>query len=773
MAKGVKRIDYKEGKIDKKLSKRTKVIALANEPVVFYISQWEAETTEADKKNGVTWIWQSDSRKVIGKVVIPANQNFKFTIPKNLCGIYSYYIEASLSGKIDVRPVGLHVIGSCEAKISKAHWVLSPNGASISGSVNKGSIVYLDIATEGLNGYKSLAVEIYNTKDEKTSIATLQSTKVIDGAMVVEVKTATLQILEILESFYVKIKNPNTGHYVLDGKKNEKLANTLQVTNAFFLPSYLAPTSIVPSKVGQLNVNHSKIEPCQYTEIDLINSKGEITEIFKEDKTKKASPVVNTGVIVGSHKKKFSIAVDKNSSVAPCFLPSKNRHKQLTVASTPINATIITQTPTKIDFEAWFDYDKISLFDYFFLTESKINSLPSILINANTCRYNHKVYIRPVPDIKWEAYILVLSKTSESFSHTKMPNNKDSFGDPIVSDENGKSTRKNIFQIHQKKARETGITAKKMAKDFTGEVHLKASINNSANHHDYSAGIEDKLNTILGVISGVKGVLDKLSHRDEAKKGSAQKAMKSPIIQKLAGSSPVFIEFSFPTVRLGGGWYLDLDKKDGKIKTIGNLQFGFEPLIQGKGGIDLVAAAENIPPVLPILKALRYVKIGAQWLCDNTPVQINAELYFNLYVKGKIDLRVTVDFLNSTNDKVDSKFSLLLGIELGFKIKATIEKIIYTKSDKAGGGIIEKTGFDGQLSAEAESGIVGVATGGRDEKGIYLQASIDLTGITLKVVGKLSVYQKGKKTKNYGMNDKFDLVDYYKDICKSDKHYVL
>ena len=236
---------------------------------------------------------------------------------------------------------------------------------------------------------------------------------------------------------------------------------------------------------------------------------------------------------------------------------------------------------------------------------------------------------------------------------------------------------------------------------------------------------------------------------------------------------PVFIEFSFPTIRMGGGWYWQYDNTEKKVKCIGSLQFGFEPLIQGKGGIDLVAAAEFIPPVKPVLKALNYVKKGAQWLSENTPVNIDAELYFNLYTKGRVDLRRTIDFYQSRNTKTDVKISLLFGIELGFKIKATIEQVIYTKNEKAGGDEIKKIGLEGQLSAEVESGFLGTGTAGRDSQGEYLQLSLDFTGITLKVVGKLTIYRNGKKPSNYGLNNRFDLIDYKKDICKTEKHYVL
>jgi hypothetical protein len=56
---------------------------------------------------------------------------------------------------------------------------------------------------------------------------------------------------------------------------------------------------------------------------------------------------------------------------------------------------------------------------------------------------------------------------------------------------------------------------------------------------------------------------------------------------------------------------------------------------------------------------------------------------------------------------------------------------------------------------------------------MYIELGLDFTGITLKVVGKLSIYKPGKSPSNYGSNDKFDLVDYMKDVFKTDKHHAL
>ncbi|MCV9929013.1 hypothetical protein OIU83_15210 [Flavobacterium sp. LS1R49] len=792
------------------------------------IQDWETFDKQSlaltKKYEDVNWCWQLVGKKVdykdishnksFGKGVsqIKTTGKQRIVFPELLVGGGLAWLEAfhENEGAVGKIPYGVYIQAKGVPKIIQTEWT-NVEYKPIKGSVGFMSKVILHVYTVAMYG-QEVEIKLINKnliksnddlhisgapafrrgvdilKVKKNDIGKLgisdsltkSEQNTTNNSVEQEQYTQKIEIEVLIDATWEKvgkelkifpvIKSMKTGTYFEDFDTDflDVEANSLILTSPI-------EVSNKPVIIGEVATNVAAFHPCQYTEITLEYEKDEKPiEIFKENSGVGQNPNIEIGLILGSVPKKFNIKVDEKSDTDECrFHGKSNDHGKNIFKYDPLklpkNISITNHESKSIEGTAFFDYDENKLFDYFFLTDSKLKSLPRIDIHSNTCRHQHKMNLVTVPDVKWEAYILIMSKTSESFSHTRMPNDKDSFGDPIVTDENGKPTRKNIFQIHQKKARETGVSAKKMAKDFTGELHIKASTNNGANTFDYGANIEDKLNEILSKLSSVKEILDTISHRDEAAKGTAQGVMQ----KGTTGSSlPVFIEFSFPTIRVGGGWYWDLDKKDGKIKTIGNLQFGFEPLIQGKGGIDLVAAAEYIPIVKPVLVALRYVKVGAQWMCDNTPVKIDSELYFNLYVKGKIDIRQTIDFINSSNDKTDAKISLLIGVELGFKIKATIDKVIYTKSDKSGGEEISKTGFDGQLSAEAECGFVGIVTGGRDENGMYVQLRADFTGITLKVVGKLTIYQKGKKAKNYGLNDKFDLVDYHKDICKSEKMYV-
>lgn len=58
---------------------------------------------------------QSKARKIIYQV--PSSTGYKFNIPKQLCGSYQYYIEASLSGVPSPISKGLYVKGYCTPKI--------------------------------------------------------------------------------------------------------------------------------------------------------------------------------------------------------------------------------------------------------------------------------------------------------------------------------------------------------------------------------------------------------------------------------------------------------------------------------------------------------------------------------------------------------------------------------------------------------------------------------------------------------------------------------
>jgi hypothetical protein len=737
MAKGVKKIGYISGKIDSKLTTATTIVVPPNEWVVIGVKDWEAGTTETEKKNAVTWIWQTPSRKVISKINAV---NIKVHIIEALCGVYPYYIEASLSGKTDKRPIGLHVIGHCHPKITKTQWSTVPKGGAISSAVAYGSTVYLDIKTEGLNGYKSLAVEVYN-KDLKKPIATLQSQKVVDGVTVVEVKTISWLLKNATESFYVKIKHPSTGAYVHDGANKVDLASFLQINNVFAPTPPLFPTSITPLKQGAPNVNATKHTPCQYTAIELTNDKGEIIQLYKEDNTKPTPAIIYTGVIVGDKKKKFTIEVDKKSSIAQCPLTGTSKHtKQLAVGKNlPSNVTIINQKPTKIDFEAWFDY---SLFDnseialkYIWPTSNvfgaEINTIP---FKATTCRPNHNIDLKIYPDIRWELAFMFALKNPMAYTYSAGKDNKD----------NDSAKRDLIYAEAHKKAYASGNDRNKLrqGKDLDVDffLTLKGKFNKVSdavparynNEFEHGKKWAKKISDFLDVLMKLK----KLAQNAKDKAGGAARNPKSSL-GGLVKDNPFSFEIMSPKVGGVLQWEAEQIKTGqhiGEICNTGTLKLVADPLIGAEFTINMLAVASKMNPAVYTIK--KGVDIGLD--------AMGGYMKLDLKFFGALNITIEALKINSLERfkrtdkpaKIDGK----MGIELIFEIKAK--------------GEVSAFGYEVELSfaadARASAYFGGTALIEADSGGVYADLIGKFSGLLFSAKFEIKI---GKYTRKATINN--------------------
>jgi hypothetical protein len=102
-------------------------------------------------------------------------------------------------------------------------------------------------------------------------------------------------------AIYHTIKHLDTGLYF----KDYKAEAVLDIAYDGVLHETVIEATNNPLLVGSVETNVANFEPCQYTVIELINDKGEITELYKQDDTKKASSTIETGIIVGSKKKEI------------------------------------------------------------------------------------------------------------------------------------------------------------------------------------------------------------------------------------------------------------------------------------------------------------------------------------------------------------------------------------------------------------------------------------------------------------------------------------
>jgi outer membrane protein OmpA-like peptidoglycan-associated protein len=297
MAKGVKKIKWTgEGTVKSNMSKaNAKVTIDPDQYVWFKVGEWDEGLPEADKRKSLTWILQDKKAKtIIKQKSLPADNKYGLKLSKNLCGSFEYYIEASLSGsRNSSKDTGLLVSGYCEPKITTSKWCTTNDGADVSKShvFSYGEAVYLSVNTEGLNGSKNLIVDVFRHENLKTDplIFTYTSVDVIDG----EINLAMLNTFSWYgkikgikedEEFYVKIKDPSTGNYIVDSKYNTELAKFLKIKKKIVSREVKPPTNLTPLKVGKPDEKTERYEPCKFETIAI-----DKTIIFDKGKSKKGA----------------------------------------------------------------------------------------------------------------------------------------------------------------------------------------------------------------------------------------------------------------------------------------------------------------------------------------------------------------------------------------------------------------------------------------------------------------------------------------------------
>lgn len=386
--------------------------------------------------------------------------------------------------------------------------------------------------------------------------------------------------------------------------------------------------------------------------------------------------------------------------------------------------------------------DKLWAFRYFFLYKefAQIYFVP-----VSTCRYpNQLAKIRVFPDIKWEVFVLIVPTESAVYEAGEMRFS------PQLSD------------IDKKKA---GAYKSKNPNliDYKVELHVKSALKGEVT--DLSIGLEQKLSQYLGALSTVKNTLDTISHKNSVVNGAGDMAKKMVAKVGVKAVSAVFIDFSLPSLHVGGNWHFGIPVGEKDVKVIGGIDIALRPLFKGKGGLDLIAAAHYIPYVGQILLAIEVIKDLAELAITSfTPLDVSAKLWFNAYAFGQVDLKLSMDFANSSNNTLEPKVTLGIGAELGLKIEAYVKKIIFND------GVGDRStvaGVGAELSGKGEAGLEFKASYKENTKYTTVDGSISFTGVTLEVVGKLELNGKGdKKSKPPTPKGKMPLIDRIDDFKK-------
>lgn len=294
MIKGVKKIKWAgEGIVKKDLSTPNKKVVIAPDQHVFFeVEKWYDATPETDRKKSITWIFQDQKAKtIVLQKTLPANNRYGIKLPKNLCGPFEYYLEASLSGKRDViNQTGLLISGHCPTKIVSSKWCTTNDGKDVRKEhfFNYGETVYLNLMTEGLNGNLNLSIDIFRNISGKDDpcIFRYTSVDVIDGEVNLAIKNtltwhSKIKDMKETEEFYVKVFDPANKIYITDNNNDTIHARFLRIKKKAVPQEIKPPTNLSPLKIGQPDKNATRFEPCKFETITITDNKYEDAKVKK------------------------------------------------------------------------------------------------------------------------------------------------------------------------------------------------------------------------------------------------------------------------------------------------------------------------------------------------------------------------------------------------------------------------------------------------------------------------------------------------------------
>jgi outer membrane protein OmpA-like peptidoglycan-associated protein len=311
MVKGVKKIKWTgKGRVISSMSKPDKkVVIIPNQIVSFEVDQWYKNTSEEDKKKTLTWILQDRKKQtIILQRNLAANHPFEINIPAELCGPFQYYLEASLGNKRDLlNETGLYISGNCPAKMVSSKWSIKMGGEDIRKThiFSYGEPAFLNLKVEGLNGHKSLKIEIFRHLNFKTDPLIFKYTdvEVIDGEINVEIKStfswySVIKGIKETEEFYIKIYDPVTKTYIVDNKNLQDHATFLRINKKIVSTQIKPPTNLSPLKTGDPGKNKERYELCKFETISITEKKA-TTLLFNNGKnlsnvTNPKTPVLKT-----------------------------------------------------------------------------------------------------------------------------------------------------------------------------------------------------------------------------------------------------------------------------------------------------------------------------------------------------------------------------------------------------------------------------------------------------------------------------------------------
>ncbi|UKB82874.1 OmpA family protein [Chryseobacterium sp. MEBOG06] len=568
------------------------------------------------------------------------------------------------------------------------------------------------------------------TKDGKASNTTVTVFK--NGEGVTQIKSAALQehiqrtifykfdstvidkdgvaILNNVLKFLLEHKDSTmnlSGYACVIGKENYNKGLSQRrsdVVKKFFADGGLDPRRIISVGKGEVDPTDDKMgrDHIKYkNEKDYENNRRvDISFVFNAHDAQ----TINYEVTAPSISTKKNLIIDITGfQTNECFRDSKGKHKKQALLVDVGQAidkgdTVKTFTTPSFNYGVYSNLSRVNAFPIEYIWPSATNP-NQFHLHVHSCRYfsNEKtttVLIKAYPDIKWELALEFLVNVS-NYKAANMPAG-------------------NIYAKHQEKSRQAGYNRWRM--NETGKVPISIGVGLSA---EWDAGREkrsftnefaDKIELVAKMIATSVNIVQNAINY-------AQSAAKETAI-------PVGFNIRYPKFTVVGKWYLERVNENNTLSVIGEVGFGFKPLIGAEVIIDILGAAiaaasygaTGNPAAARIINKFRggLEKLGAS-------VTFTATFY------GELEITVDalkIDSINGINMQGKTTIGGKMGATIELSVSVEIGKVKGTKS---------KPIMTFKAAAKADSYFGGDIVLDSDAKGLFIQPILKFSGVVLSV----------------------------------------
>lgn len=478
-------------------------------------------------------------------------------------------------------------------------------------------------------------------------------------------------------------------------------------------------------------------EPCHYTWIKAHKEDEEIT-LFEEKKEGIKFDPIEIGLITGDVNP-YLLTLSTNLKTEECktqlhtkgadsvfYFPAKLSSEKQGINIQKIDYSSVDLL---IPYKYIRDHKALGMvnifpFNYFWLNEKDVQKH---VVMVDTCRYTIPVKINVYPDIEWEIKVEYACENPIKY--------RDSW-------------------VKMRQARVDDAVNKAQAGDVDGydgnlETNFKigAGVTYSNVQKEISYEFAGKIRPILQTFLKIKQTVNKLIGGEKAHNNGFNflpEKMKNACASLAAKlkRQPVMLEIGSPSVSFELN-YKNVYNPPSPLSVVRQLEahFKFSPFLTGKGTLDLIAIASEVPYIGRIVKAV-----------DTALVALNINAVFAISAIGEIGFEIIVSALyhektgfkifNKDNYSVEAKGRFGLEVELSAEGEWKIKTWLLwgdEHSVKAGASAKASSFFEPKLGF------------GADKKGPYLEGAVEFTGIKI-------ILEVNAEFDKYGIKRSKDIV---------------